>query len=105
MLAGLLLSAGCGSARRSEPITSPLSVASPSVQRGQALFMEHCSPCHPKGEAGVGPALNNKPLPGFMIKFQVRHGIGAMPAFSQEELSDPDLDQIVAYLKILRHHG
>ncbi|MDC4226474.1 MAG: cytochrome c [Candidatus Manganitrophus sp.] len=57
----------------------------------------------PEGEAGLGPALNNKPLPGWMIRFQVRHGLGAMPAFSEKEISDRELDDLViAYLKAFR---
>lgn len=36
--------------------------------------------------------INNKPLPGFLIKFQVRNGLGAMPAFSKEHVSPEELD-------------
>lgn len=104
VFSGLLLAA-CGSARRSEPIAPPRPVDAPAVARGRTVFMEYCSPCHPRGEAGVGPALNNKPLPGFVIKFQIRHGVGAMPAFSENEIADTDLDMIVAYLKTLRRNG
>lgn len=54
------------------------------------------------GGAGLGPAINNKPLPGWLIRFQVRHGFGAMPAFSEKEISDGELNDVVAYLKALR---
>jgi len=67
--------------------------------------MKHCNQCHPGGEGGVGPALNNKPLPGFLIKFQVRRGMGAMPAFSSQVISDAQLDSLASYLKELRQHG
>lgn len=90
------------SARRSEPIAGPLEVRSPEIARGEAAFDLACTRCHPGGERGLAPAINNKPLPGFLIRFQVRHGVGAMPAFSEEELSAADLDAIVAYLKELR---
>jgi mono/diheme cytochrome c family protein len=96
---------GCGSARRSEPISAPLKMTSDSVIAGKKAFMEHCDQCHPRGEAGLGPALNNKPLPGFAVRYQVRHGLGAMPAFSKDEISDEALDDVVAYLKALRHNG
>lgn len=101
----LLLTAGCGSARRDEPTAPPVFLPSRPTVLGEEVFMHRCNQCHPRGEAGLGPALNNKPLPGFMIKFQVRHGFGAMPAFSEKELSDFDLNNVVAYLKTLRHSG
>jgi mono/diheme cytochrome c family protein len=59
----------------------------------------------PAGEAGLGPAINNKPLPGFLIRFQVRRGIGAMPAFSPDEISPQELENLVLFLKELRHHS
>jgi mono/diheme cytochrome c family protein len=52
--------------------------------------------------AGLGPALNNKPLPGFAIRYQIRNGMGAMPAFDEEKISDKEAKNIVAYLKALR---
>lgn len=98
-----LLAAGC-SARRGEPVAGPLRATSPEVARGEVAFDEHCSHCHPGGEKGLAPAINNKPLPGFLIKFQVRHGMGAMPAFSDKEIKDEELDALVRYLKVLRRN-
>lgn len=89
---------GCGTARRDVPVAGPMNIADPQVAQGERVFMRMCSPCHPRGEAGLGPAINNKPLPDFLIKFQVRHGLGAMPAFGKKTLSEPDLRAIVAYL-------
>lgn len=66
--------------------------------------MKHCSQCHPGGEAGVGPAINDKPLPGFLIRFQVRQGLGAMPAFSIERITDDQLTDVITYLQALRGH-
>jgi mono/diheme cytochrome c family protein len=44
------------------------------------LLMRHCHQCHPRGgDGGLRPALNNKPVPGFLVKCQVRLGLGAMP--------------------------
>lgn len=102
LLAALLSITGCGSARRGEPITPPPPMTAPTLVRGEEIFMKRCHQCHPGGEAGLGPALNNKPLPGWMIRFQVRHGLGAMPAFSEKEIGDRELDDLVAYLKALR---
>lgn len=101
----LLCSQFACSARRSEPVAGPLPITTAQTEQGQKLFMLHCQQCHPGGEAGLGPALNNKPLPSFLITFQVRHGLGAMPAFSEEEITASQLDAIVAYLHALRSHG
>ena len=94
---------GC-SARRSEPISGPLMSSSSEIQRGEIAFDQHCTRCHPGGERGLAPAINNKPLPGFLIKFQVRHGVGTMPAFSEQEIPDEELDALVKYLKALRRN-
>lgn len=99
-----LLMQGCSSSRRSEPMAGPLALDD-QQRRGQRVFMKQCSQCHPGGEAGLGPAINNKPLPGFLIRFQVRHGLGAMPAFSEERVTDSELTDVIAYLKALRQHG
>lgn len=64
--------------------------------------MQHCIQCHPRGAEGLASAINDKPLPGFMIRLQVRHGFNVMPSFSKRHLSDTDLDNIVAYLMALR---
>jgi mono/diheme cytochrome c family protein len=53
----------------------------------------------------LGPALNDKPPPGFLIHLQVRSGFGAMPGFSAEKISDPELSDIVAYVHALRRAG
>ena len=66
--------------------------------------MRFCQPCHTGGEASFAPALNNKPAPGWLMKLQVRVGLGAMPSFSKKVISPEELDGIVAYLKALRHH-
>jgi mono/diheme cytochrome c family protein len=97
----VLLLLGCGSARRGEPLVGP-SDLSPEQSSGRLVFYTHCNQCHPGGEAGVGPALNNKPLPGWMIKMQVRHGLGAMPSFSNIRIPERDLDHLVSYVKELR---
>ena len=94
---------GCGSARRSEPLVGAFTPPSSDVARGERVFMANCHQCHPGGETGVGPAINDKPLPGFMIKLQVREGVGAMPAFAAHEIPPDDLDALVAYIKARRH--
>jgi mono/diheme cytochrome c family protein len=65
--------------------------------------MRACYQCHPGGMAGLGPAINDKPLPGWLIKTQVRQGLGAMPSFDESELSDADLEALVEYISALKN--
>jgi mono/diheme cytochrome c family protein len=93
----------CGTARRRPPL-GPAPALSEQAATGQVAFMEKCNRCHPGGEAGLGPALNDKPVPDFLKRFQVRKGLGTMPHFSQQEPSDPELDAILEYLKALHQN-
>ena len=98
----LLMLSYCGTARRGVPLFDPNNIENPAVAQGQKVFMTYCHKCHPGGTAGLAPAINNKPLPGFLIRYQVRNGIGMMPAFKEDVISDEELDNLVAYLKVLR---
>ena len=93
---------GCGPERRDAPVTEPLVTDDPQVLLGHKVFSQHCHQCHPGGASGLGPAINDKPLPVALIKAQVRAGNGHMPAFSEQEVSDAELEGIVDYLKALR---
>jgi hypothetical protein len=53
-------------------------------------------------EAGLAPGINHMPLPDFLVRFQVRNGLGAMPAFGPDQISDAELDALVTYLNELR---
>ena len=104
LVVAAVLAAACGPARRSEPLIGPIRLASEAEERGRVVYMKYCEQCHPGGEAGLGPALNDKPLPTFLKKFQVRQGIGSMPSFPEEQISDEELDDMMAYLSALRGH-
>lgn len=97
----LIIMAPACSKRIIPPGEATMPVSQASI-RGQALFMHRCHRCHPGGMAGLGPAIINKPLPGFLIRFQVRTGLGAMPAFNKNQLSDNQLDDLIIYIKELR---
>ena len=101
----LLAVSACGSARRSVPVAGPMAIDDPQVALGERVFMRECSVCHPRGEAGLAPGINNKPIPEFLIKFQVRNGLGAMPSFSKEQVTPEELDAIVEYLEHMRRRG
>jgi mono/diheme cytochrome c family protein len=96
--------AACAPAYRGEPLTGPLELTMPTLVLGQRVFDANCHQCHPGGAGGLGPSLNDKPLPGPLIAYQVRQGFGAMPAFSPDRLSDGELDALVLYLEELRLH-
>jgi mono/diheme cytochrome c family protein len=93
---------GCGEARRSEPITGAVLINEPALQRGRLLYDRWCYKCHTEGEGGMGPVLNDKPLPKFMIKLQTRVGLGAMPGFGEEQINAEELEEIAAYVVALR---
>ena len=103
-LLAVALAASCGSARRSETIVGPMNLARSELEDGALVFMEFCYKCHPGGEAGLGPALNNKPLPRFLVRLQVRKGLGAMPSFSDRQISDESLDDLLTYVTALWKH-
>jgi mono/diheme cytochrome c family protein len=97
----LLLASSC-SYRRSLPLNGPLNLDTEKVQAGQVLYAQYCQKCHPQGEGGLGPAMNHIPAPP--KRLQIRHGFGAMPAFKKDQISKPELDQLMAYLKALRQN-
>jgi len=72
---------------------------SAEAMEGERLYMHYCQTCHPDGEAGLGPSVYY--LPSFMRRFQVRHGLGVMPRFKEEVISDEELKKINLYLKAL----
>lgn len=95
----VLVFTGCGTARRTEPHAPPLTFSDAKLTRGREVFFAQCHYCHPHGSAGLGPAIVNKPLPGFLLKFQVRHGLGTMPSIKADKVTAEDLDALVAYIK------
>lgn len=93
--------AACGTARRGPPADDPLQLTA-ATERGEAVFMTYCNQCHPRGEAGLAFAINNKPLPRSLIRFQVRNGLGVMPAFPEDIISEPEMDDLLEYIDDLR---
>lgn len=93
------------------PHTSPGMPDGAPATRGYALFRDHCIKCHTINREGghVGPDLNlPKNITEYRPEDQIRQYIkdpaffryGNMPA--QPELSDANLDDILAYLKAMK---
>jgi ubiquinol-cytochrome c reductase cytochrome c subunit len=74
-----------------------------SVAEGRDLFTLHCSGCHQVvGEGGVMPGAKAPPLNRAtprQIAEAVRIGPWAMPTFSKKDISDAQLNSIVAYVQ------
>jgi mono/diheme cytochrome c family protein len=102
LLFSLLFIFACGTAKRGEPTYAPVPTSDPAIAQGEVVFNTHCQACHPGGETGLGPAINDKPVPGFVIRFQIRNGLGAMPAFKKDVISSEELDDLMAYIKAQR---
>jgi mono/diheme cytochrome c family protein len=102
IVAAAAFAAACGSARRSEALSGDRQPPNTTLALGEEVFDRACSQCHPGGEGGLGPALNNKPLPRWAIRVQVRNGVGAMPRFRSGEISEAQLDAMTSYMVWLR---
>ena len=83
-----------------------VSAASKPADRGAELFRTHgCAHCH--GENGVGGGrgpdlqLVRKRLSGTAIAQQIHDGGKGMPAYG-DQLTDPEVDDLVAFLKARR---
>lgn len=84
------------------PYAAPVEMPTEALTQGRIHFNHHCATCHPEAMSGLGPAIINKPLPEFLIRFQIRNGLGVMPAFDENVLSDDEVEQIAEYLVYLR---
>jgi mono/diheme cytochrome c family protein len=79
---------------------------------GRPVFQKWCAPCHAPGPNHPGTAaldvLYGKAIPGALeqrtdlsgaaVRRAVRQGAFSMPFFRKTEVSDADLDALVAYL-------
>lgn len=92
---------GC-SAPKILPYFEPVTLETKELENGRKLYHQHCATCHPGGMSGLGPAVINKPLPEFLIRFQIRNGIGVMPAFKEDVLTDEQVENIAEYVVYLR---
>jgi len=71
---------------------------------GEQVFIRSCNTCHPRGRAGMGPALDSlaQHFPDDQqLKRFIRMGKGIMPAQTKDLINDIELDNLVRYLRAL----
>jgi ubiquinol-cytochrome c reductase cytochrome c subunit len=88
------------------PVPSP-DASRGSVSEGQRLFADHCSGCHQIALAGgyltggVAPALND--VTPAQVAEAVRIGPYLMPTFPASQISDKQLNSLIAYVEEAQH--
>jgi mono/diheme cytochrome c family protein len=94
------------------PAAKGFAADDPTVEKGHQLYQKWCTPCHGPGLGRPGTSAatahykGSKPavleertdLTAEMIGGAVRNGLYVMPRFRKTEISNMDLDAIVAYL-------
>ena len=83
------------------------------VERGAAVFNNWCAACHSRDLRNApgtrslnfkyqgefpGALEDRRDLTGTAITFFVRQGVATMPFYRKTEISDPDLQALIAYL-------
>jgi mono/diheme cytochrome c family protein len=79
------------------------------ADRGRRLFFAACSGCHPRGGAGLGPALFGQSVPEVARKIREGNGLlrgakteGAWkPFFGKDRLSDAQVADVAAFVSTL----
>lgn len=82
------------------------SALSADVEAGRQIVAKNCSMCHLQdGTAAGGPgpnlSISRETTNAQRVQRTVRNGDGAMPPFSQQQISDADLAKVVAYLQAI----
>ncbi len=85
------------------PTEAPGPTVAPDPARGQQIWQQKpCIGCHgAQAEGNIGPRLAGTVLEFDEVLFRVRTGKAPMPAFSEQEVSDQELQDIYAWLKSL----
>lgn len=62
---------------------------------GAEVYAKVCAFCH---EAKIGPVIRGRGLDPLYIRYTVRHGNRAMPAFRAAEIDDQSLEKVAEYV-------
>lgn len=80
-----------------------VAVEGPDPIAGREVFNRLCTACHPGGQQGLGPSLvgvtDRKTTQG--IVNQIRDGGSIMPAFPAAQITDRQIEDVIAFLKTL----
>jgi mono/diheme cytochrome c family protein len=78
-------------------LSAPAAYAAPAA--AQVVFQQSCAPCHgTRGEGGLAPQLAGRSLAATVVSSRVRQGGLVMPAFSAQQMSDRELQDLVTYI-------
>lgn len=69
---------------------------------GEQVFVRSCNTCHPQGKAGMGPSLEHisEHFPDQeSLKTLIRNGKGLMPGQPKTVINEPEMDNLLEYLK------
>lgn len=90
-----LAAAACGTD------TSGITELTGDAANGQTLYEANCQGCHgASGNERAGAAREAKESPDEAAQV-IRDGDGEMPAFGEDQLSDQEVADLLAYLKTL----
>ena len=100
-LLAVVATLACGTAAFAETPTEVLD-ARPAFASGQEAWEKTCARCHttPGGtqDQSVGPDLSLNAYNEMAIRFFVRNGFNAMPAFPASALDDATLADLATYI-------
>ena len=71
---------------------------------GEVVFGRYCNTCHPGGGLGAGPSLI-RAVPGLsdgQVRDIVRHGKSRMPGFTEQEITDAELEDLIVFVRALK---
>ena len=103
-----------GSKEEALTLANPVGQDRASIQRGQKLFTTYCAVCHGEDAGGMGPvSMKFIPAPdiksdyhkvfpdGYFI-YVITLGGAVMPAYA-ESMGDPDMWDVVNYIREMQH--
>jgi 4-cresol dehydrogenase (hydroxylating) cytochrome subunit len=64
-------------------------------KNGAEVYAKICAFCH---ETKIGPVIRGRALDPLYIRYTVRHGNRAMPAFRSSEIDDQSLEKVAEYV-------
>ena len=73
-------------------------VSDANAPPGKIIYEKHCIGCHPYGKGGIGPNLSKRKLTPEIVRKKVRKGGLIMPSFSEQQISNEELEQLAEFV-------